>query len=171
MNIFEYQYECVYVLILFIFRSRNGWNNNPSALQFVRSYKRLLLHADISDGSGNCRVLDTTSVLSVSSAVPSKRKILMEDIELNDIRKAYDSADSHFNKINNLSYDVVPSLIDLNEYNENVVTYMAGYVIQMVSKTIKCTACVDLLIADETGGRNYLLMDRRNLGKISKNAY
>ncbi|KAK9702002.1 hypothetical protein QE152_g30247 [Popillia japonica] len=53
-------------------RARNGWNNTPSPLQFSRSYKRLLLHADVSGSTGNCRVLESTSILSVSIKTPSK---------------------------------------------------------------------------------------------------
>lgn len=49
-------------------RNRGGFNNNPNAIQFRSAYKRLLVRHQV-DGSmyGNCSLLDSASILFVSS--------------------------------------------------------------------------------------------------------
>jgi len=51
-----------------VIHSRGGFNNNPTALQFESSFKRLLVHTEIMTSSGaNCMVIDTTKIFWVSS--------------------------------------------------------------------------------------------------------
>ena len=48
-------------------RSRGGFNDNPTALQFKAAYKRLLLRHNIKHGNGNCALLDDTNILHVNA--------------------------------------------------------------------------------------------------------
>ena len=46
-------------------RARGGFNNNPTAGQFSAAYKRLLMRHNIKNGTGNCILRDTTTILHV----------------------------------------------------------------------------------------------------------
>jgi len=49
-------------------RSRGGWNNNPSVVQFKAAWKRLLSHQQLKDvSSGNCAAQLNCPLLLVSS--------------------------------------------------------------------------------------------------------
>ena len=44
-------------------RSAGGFNNNPTAIQFAASYRRLLMRHRIEGGAGNCAAQDNTIIL------------------------------------------------------------------------------------------------------------
>ena len=48
-------------------RSSGGFNNNPTAQQFIAAYKRLLLRSSIQGQHGNCQKRDQTDILEVIS--------------------------------------------------------------------------------------------------------
>ena len=56
-------------LFLASVRSRVGYNNNPSAKQFVFTFKRLLIRHEFKHVNTNCLVGDDTSILNVTSDV------------------------------------------------------------------------------------------------------
>lgn len=45
-------------------------------------------------------------------------------------------------------YDI-PNIINLSDYIENVVAYIAGFVVRMVQKIIKCNICCAALLSIE----------------------
>lgn len=106
-----------------------------------------------------CRVMDTTTVLTVSSG--TKNVPLMQTIDISDLRR---------NNINydvftqDHCYDVTPYYISLNEYSQNVVPYMSGYVLKMLKKIIFCEKCLELTVEQKPTDKSYTLMRRRNLG-------
>lgn len=54
-------------------RSRGGFNNNPTALQFESAFKRLLVHTEVMTSSGaNCVALDLTKIAFVTSRTTKK---------------------------------------------------------------------------------------------------
>lgn len=60
-------------------RSRGGWNNNPTTRQFIASYKRLLLRAELREGGvGNCVPLEQIPILSVSSGQKAPENLMNE---------------------------------------------------------------------------------------------
>ncbi|XP_018571162.1 uncharacterized protein LOC108910899 [Anoplophora glabripennis] len=62
------------------------------------------------------------------------------------------------------NYDVLSKTYSLTNYSENVVSYIAGYVIKMIKKTVHCEDCLSLLIEENPDDPNYYLIKRRNLG-------
>lgn len=138
-------------------RSRNGWNNNPSALQFMRAFKKLLLYADVKIQDGNCRLLDATHTLVVCSG--SKNDIVLKHMDISSMRRC----EIDLSKTEN--YNCIPQIFSLSEYSYNVVTYIAGYVIKMLARTSYCVECFDLLLANSNvNNSNYNFIKRRNLG-------
>lgn len=95
----------------------------------MRSFRKLLLHSRITGQGGNCRVLDSTTVLSVSS---STVKVSEEFVDVSLYRKYGLDVES---ALIDHDYDIIPEFIDLLACN--VVTYIAGYVIKMLERTLK----------------------------------
>jgi len=123
-------------------RSRGGFNNNPTAKQFITSYKRLLVHADVDISKyANNIVIDETIVLNVSAATLSTNEgidnLTQDDIDI------YDS-------INGSDHDYLFHNVWLcSEYVEDVVTYIAGFIAKSVTKIIKCEICASYLIQEK----------------------
>ena len=64
-------------------RSSGGWNNNPTATQFMSAYKRLLLRHEVS-ASGNCTALDATNILHAVKDTTTINHV-NADIDVSDI--------------------------------------------------------------------------------------
>jgi hypothetical protein len=113
-------------------RSRSGFNNNPSCLQFKAAYKRLIVKHEISGSKyGNCSILDAASILHVSSGTKSKTTdtILEDDL-------------SEFELKLNLENDgIFFSQLALSQFIEDVVVYISGFVIKKVKPKILCQIC------------------------------
>ena len=96
----------------------------------------MLVRHEISSSSGNCRVLDFTSVLHVSESNTCHQL----DQENEVIARCYDmiprepAASDH-------DYADVPNMPVLSTYKEAVVEYIAGYVVKSTEKAIACTEC------------------------------
>ncbi|PIK43542.1 putative THAP domain-containing protein 9-like [Apostichopus japonicus] len=57
-------------------RSSGGFNNNPTARQFQATYKRLLMRHQVKNGSGNCGIMDCTSILPVDSTAGTSQSTM-----------------------------------------------------------------------------------------------
>lgn len=112
-------------------RNHGGFNNNPTAKQFMTSYKRLLVHADvdISKYANNTKV-DETVVLDVSAAILATKEgidnLMQNNAQISCIE--YDS-------INKSDQDYFFDNVWLcSDYVEDVVTYIAGFITKSVIK-------------------------------------
>lgn len=126
----------------------------------MRSFRKLLLHTRISGQGGNCRVLDSTTVLSVSS---STVKVPEESIDVSLYRKY--GLDIENAPIDH-DYDLIPEFIDL--LASNVVTYIAGYVVKMLERTLKCYDCFsacEYIAADIHDDLSFKLITHKNKGE------
>jgi hypothetical protein len=133
-------------------RSRGGFTNNPTAMQFRGAYKRLLLHAEIAtSAAANCAPQEHIGILSVPSTVKPKidSLILRESgefqNELEDFQMIYPNA----------------------EFIDDVVEYIAGFVSRKVIKMIHCATCTDYLFENSSYSR---LLNRKNRGGLIKAA-
>jgi DNA transposase THAP9 len=60
-------------------RSRGGFNNNPIASQFEATYKRLLVHTELSVSTDvNCDSQDSTCILHISKGKKAIRKNFLD---------------------------------------------------------------------------------------------
>lgn len=129
-------------------RLRFGSNNNPNAVQFKASYKRLLVHHDINSTclDGNCTALDTTRMLTISSVQKKSKKFLdphdntfLEDFDLNERAPvAFDH-----------DYCDAPAVARISAFKEVAVTYISGYVVRMIMRMLKCQTCKMALLSDD----------------------
>lgn len=110
-----------------------GFNNNPNCLQFALAYKRLLHHNEIkSSAQVNCISIDTTHILTVSSA----SKI---SSGLNEFDKDSCEPDDIFDKV----IDDVPLEFIHSGFNLAIL-YIAGFVELKLLKKLKCATCLQL---------------------------
>lgn len=124
----------------------------------MRSYRKLILNADISGHGGNCQVLETTNILTIDSG--SRKIPLIQTVDISNVRRS----DIPFNPLEEHDYCLTKEYIDLTEYAQNVVTYMSGYVIKMLQKMVFCPDCLDQLTNLSNEDPNYFLINSRNLG-------
>lgn len=94
----------------------------------MRSFRKLILHANISGKGGNCFVLDTSTILTVTVGT---KNMSIKEIDIATIRQHSIPEDTFLREHD---YDLVSSFISLNEYVKNVVTYMTGYVVRMMQQ-------------------------------------
>lgn len=122
-----------------IIRSKGGFNNNPSARQFEAIYKKLLVHIEVKYfNTGNAIALDNTSILSCSSVVKTNlNENLLEGEQL------------IIDNINDHDYAIAP-VWHLTCYVEDVIAYIAGFVIKKIKKVVSCSECFDMLEVHQT---------------------
>jgi hypothetical protein len=104
-------------------RSKEGFNNNPNAIQFRSAYKRLLMRHQV-DGSmyGNSSPLDSASILFVSS---NKRKNADAICDYEDIDE---ETNVLFNEFEH-DYDETTHMPELEEFTIDIVKYTGGFII------------------------------------------
>ncbi|CAB4037339.1 THAP domain-containing 9, partial, partial [Paramuricea clavata] len=128
-------------------RACGGWNNNPTTRQFVAAYKQLLMRHNIEGGRGNCTPQDDTEILN---SVQDQHEINSVPTGISDvaIARRYDlemrqpAADDH-------NYCDVSNAMELSEYKEAAISYIAGYVVKMVEKKIHCPQCLAVLTTNK----------------------
>lgn len=85
--------------------------------------------------TGNCIAQDQTNILTVSS---TNKKNEITDVHLNRISENADAEDLE-QKIKIF----LPACLD--EFAENVIAYIAGFVIRMVERKVRCSLCREAL--------------------------
>lgn len=104
----------------------------------MQTMRRLLLHSSVSGRGGNCKVLDTTTVLTVSST--TTKKIENRSFDISVFRKYNLDPVDH---LRDHDYDVLPHFIELSVVSQNVVTYISGFVVKMLQRKLNCSVCLE----------------------------
>lgn len=162
-----------YVELLFgCIRRQGGNNNNPTARQFKAAIKKLLIHSEIRDiHSGNCIPLEQISILHVSSA---NNICISEDVINMSTRLSRMVNDTDTEIVTNETVDqfhvqsdhnYLPDVRDISEFSENIIEYVAGYVVKQLRKTLHCEECINALI-DRTHKTNNLICVKNEGGLI-----
>jgi len=124
-------------------RSRGGWNNNPSAVHFKAAWKRLLTHQQLHEvKTGNVEPQTYCPVLSLSSRI--SRNETVDVTTAAKLRMESTLWDLCLPSAN--IADVSASIPDMSErclslFVDNVVVYIAGFVIRSLQKRILCPDC------------------------------
>lgn len=122
-------------------RSKGGYNNNPTVLQFKSAYKLPLMRHHI-QCTENCAPIDDSHILSVYDGGTSKGGS-SDTLYIKNAHK--------FNLIGNgpsqsdHDYVGVPSFLPLSEYKEAALGYIAGYAVKMARKKTHCASCQEAL--------------------------
>lgn len=137
-----------------VLRKMGGFNNNPSCRQFKAAYKKIAIHVhSLVSKSANCRLQDETALLKVKISDTSTNIINENDqIEMEEIFSQ--SFDHDYN---------VDNFVFWSEYKDNVIAYIAGFVVKKLKEQIKkkdnCQTCLEAL---ESDGPPCLLQTRKN---------
>ena len=125
-------------------RAAGGFNNNPTAQQFMAAYKRLLFRSTIKGGQGNVSQMDNTTILDIvgdSCKTSSGKTVTISEAAL--IRK-YDLQERPPAQTDH-DYCDAPNIVELSEYKSAAISYIAGYVANMAEKKIICSQCSSAL--------------------------
>ena len=132
-----------------VIRSRGGCNNNPSAVQFKGTWKRLLAHLEIKESAkGNCIAQDPCRLLTVSSRIDNQSCVDIDTVSLcRQLNRDIFSCDDT-NIMLDEANDILAnnSIRQLSTYVENVVVYVAGFVVKSLLKRVVCDPCREQLI-------------------------
>ena len=136
-------------------RSHCGHNNNPTALQFESSYKRLLIHNELKEvTTGNCTPLVEMSILTVSSVTQKKSiplsKQLVQQLNRENSRLIAEEEPINFEIDQDCESSVSSNVQEHHTFYRNVVAYMAGYVVRKIRKVLNCEVCVSALTEDDS---------------------
>ena len=136
-------------------RSSGGWNNNPTAIQFMAAYKRLLLRHEVS-ASGNCTALDATNILHAVKDTTTINHV-NADIDVSDITtiRRYDLNVRVEPQQTDHDYVDAPNFNYLSSYKEAAVGYIAGYVVRMVKRSVTCESCIDALVEKDPNNTKF----------------
>ena len=139
-------------------RSHGGWNNNPTVVQFIAAYKRLIIHNISEVLRGNCISLQSMSILNVTSKI-SKPKSKTSSIMLREIN----NSNGRCSLVDGLEVDDVDNdtIIDVesnmtfNEaFHQNIISYIGGCIVRKINQYLKCLDCREALL--EKVHRNFL---------------
>lgn len=142
-------------------RSLGGCNNNPSARQFISSYRKLIVHADLQDVlRGNCLPLESVPILT---AVSTSSKVVMEinssvpQSRLIDVTSLVDNNECE-----------LPESISLSICAENIVTYIAGFVTFRLKNSLLCEPCISAIVnGDPCNSAMHKLIQLKSRGNLT----
>lgn len=140
-------------------RNHCGHNNNPTCTQFMAVFKKLLTHAQVSGSKyANSVALDDTIFLNITSTNIHKDNNDNCVTEENDIDILN----------NNINYDHsynIHALFDVinKDYIDDVLGYIAGFIVRKISKDLSCNVCLNLLHSDTTFSKLQHLKSRGGL--------
>ena len=130
-------------------RSMGGHNNNPTPRLFQAAYKKLLIHTSVSGSlQANCIEQVSNIILAVSTSKGNKMKtvdnLLAENFENTTF---HESNDDHSYSLTSGSYSKNMSL-----YIQDIVEYIAGFVVRRIKKTVSCEICLRAIQSDNSYG-------------------
>lgn len=152
-------------------RSQGGFNNNPNCRQFKSAYKKILMHLELgSKFSGNAIPLDNIPILNCGNTLNNINKS-----SAGYRHKIENELITHKNSSQNLEIqlqdacDYFSSILENSEttssYIDQIVGYIAGFVVRHLQKKMKCDDCKKVVLAN-----NHLwfhkLIDIKNMGGL-----
>ena len=139
--VLTYKFSQDHIELLFNkIRRRCGWNNNPNVQQFKYALRSILLRNSIEPSqTGNCThfsdaLCESSGILNISS----KRNQHREEVQVTD-------------DIDLSAYEAMLIQLDQespNELLDNVLYYIAGFVVRSLLKSLKCIDCRSALLLD-----------------------
>lgn len=142
-------------MFLSAIRGRGGWNNNPTARQFIAAYKRLLVHNQIRESEkGNCVPLQDIPILTYSSS--------QHEEQINQTSERWQLV-SKAGGVVTLDHDYAAAGTFLSEVAIHTVVYIAGFVVRHLENTLSCEPCLSVLRGDGSHVA-YSLIHRKSRG-------
>jgi len=161
--ILTYKFSQDHLEILFsCIRKAGGWNNNPSARQFEAIFKKLMFRIGVcvtSSDNTNVACQDETSLVAAvdRSVTRSARNVFTLSTENFSMFEDAMVDHSYSSAVNRLS-----------PFIGNVLVYVAGWVVRVMLKRLKCVPCMDALISNAVVGEEGLLLSLKDNGGLKK---
>ncbi|XP_017291504.1 uncharacterized protein LOC108247691 [Kryptolebias marmoratus] len=128
-----------------------GFNNNPSCLQFMAIFRKLIVHSGLLPSArGNVVIMDSTQCLKLSEVGHRE------------------AAESPFND-NNLDHTYCTWISTKHVmFVSNIVTYIAGFVVRWIMSAVCCDVCKASLVsaAIQPCYELYQLLELKNEGGL-----
>ncbi|XP_049782417.1 uncharacterized protein LOC126184099 [Schistocerca cancellata] len=138
-------------------RSRGGWNNNPTARQFISAYKKLLIDNEIRESDrGNCIALEEIPILTYSG------QTIEQQINFTTERRQLLDMETH---LVSHDHDYVEAEMILSEVATHIVVYISGFVVRHLERTLQCETCMSVL-RGEGSHTAYSLIHRKSRGGL-----
>jgi len=146
-------------------RAFGGQNNNPSARLFKTAFKRVLVRAEIKNTTtGNCLELSHVPILTTSkpeeviNITSSVSRMIDYECEYNK----YINTNNTILEIDH-PYILPVNNLTLSEYSQEIIIYIAGFIVRYFTKHIICEICVESLTDNNKTGTLIHLKDRGSL--------
>lgn len=164
--IFTYKFSQDHLETLFsAVRARGGFNDNPSPSQFRDAYRKLIMNKDISVNNGNCQV-EEILCSDTFNDLDNNWKTQKDGIcHKKDDSDEHDTTIDDLEDLNEPYFPLLNCNFEFNEYQSNVLGYIAGYVKRKLIKKIDCTSCLRYLSEGEVDND---LVNLKNWGGLSK---
>ena len=137
-------------------RAACGHNNNPNAQQFKGAFSRILLGALNRTSNGNCHFDDSFYLLSTSNDVKKEAKTIEQGFAF--------KADEM-----RLWTQIFDEESTVNEFTDNVLPYLSGFIQRVVLRTEKCLSCASYLMDEKKMFTCPLIKTKERGGLIKPN--
>lgn len=128
-------------------RRRNSWNNNPNVLQFKSAMKQLLMKNSVSASTvANCLEFDNCNDIGFKLQWKKRNEIKnWHDNEMFSVTEADN---------NNNDSDIDENIASDTFIKDNIMFYIAGFIVKKILKTITCEGCIDNIIRNVKDRKN-----------------
>jgi len=138
-------------MLFLAIRLRGGFNSNSTAGQFEATYKKLLVHSELSiSENANCSPQDSTTIFHVTSTKKIQVQSFLDILCVEEEESFLEDNEQQNNE---------PE--EINVYKEDVIEHIAGFVVRQLYKIINCSVCCSAL--DE-----HILIYIKNRGGLKK---
>ncbi|KYN04635.1 THAP domain-containing protein 9 [Cyphomyrmex costatus] len=145
-------------------RAFGGQNNNPSTRLFKTAFKRMLVRTEIKGATtGNCTELAHIPILTASSKPEEIINTTSSIRRMIDYECEYDKYTNNTVLEFDHSYVLSVNNTSLSEYCQEVISYIAGFIVRYLTKHIICEICVQALTDNNKTGTLIRLKDRGSL--------
>ena len=122
-------------------RARGGFNNNPNALQIKYAFRNILVHKSItSSDKANVMMFEENLTGSLFSFKTNRRRSRLS--EMTNIETFNGITDADTLKLDQESIENALKTTSMTFVTENVLYYIAGYILRSILKSIDCDLCV-----------------------------
>ena len=158
-------------------RARGGFNNNPNALQLKYAFRKTLLHNAItSSDKANVMMFEESLSGSLFRIKTNQRRSRLNKITNIEALNGVSDADTL--KLDQESIENALKTTSMTFVTENVLYYIAGYILRSILKSIDCDLCVEsLLVPKQMSDYQYFtspcgsLVQIKNSGGLIQSSY
>lgn len=139
-------------LLFCAIRGCGGWCPNPTCLQFISAYKKLLLRHEVKSCNGNVEMMDQTRILTVPSTKAAKLKSFGVEV-YNEMANARVARKYSLNLETDLDSNIeFPSdlFVEISNFSAGAVAYICGFIVRKVCSRISCEICRQALVLQDT---------------------